>query len=152
MGLFSKKKGGTEDSNNMTEASHVPEFPEFPSLTEEEFPEFPTYEPTVSDIKEEVDKGSDDFEVPVRDSKKIDIKPERNLPESGKPLFVQIDKYKDVMHTMDAIKAKLDDVDKLLDNLDQIKTEEDRKLEDWKRDLQNIKEKLVSVDRDLFEV
>ncbi len=169
MGLFSKKK---EVKKEQFQASSRENNPEFPTVSDDEFPEFPSYESTISDIKSGVEGGSEHaaefpkFEIPVRERKpaermmpaanmeltpREEIEP-RNVPESGRPLFVQIDRYKEVMHAVDAVKSKLDDLDKLLSEFEKIKEEEDRKIEEWKRDLQNIKNKLLSVDRELFEV
>ncbi len=167
MGLFSKKKEVKKDSTPAVSETNISEFPTMP---EDEFPEFPAYESTINDIKSGVE-GSEDhepekFEVPVRDRKPAEkrmpaaeiefsskVVPEpRNLPDNGRPLFVQIDRYKEVMHSIDAIKSKLNDLDNLLAGFEKLKEEEDAKVEEWKKDLQNIKNKLLSVDRELFEV
>lgn len=161
MGLFSKKKEDKGLSGQVPNSTAIQEFPEFPMHEEANFPEFPSYEPSISEIKSEVSKGSDDFEVPKRDSKvdrrlpsvDLEAKPDntRRFDES-KPLFVQIDKYKDVVNTIQAIKSKMRDLEELISNLENIKVEEDKKLDSWKRDVQNIKEKILSIDKDLFEV
>ena len=161
MGLFSKKKEEKSLSGQGSSSNTIQEFPEFPIHEEANFPEFPTYEPSINEIKNEVGKGSDDFEVPKRDSNVNRRLPSVELTarqentrrfDEGKPLFVQIDKYKDVVNTIQAIKAKMQDLEELISNLENIKVEEDKKLESWKRDVQNIKEKILSIDKDLFEV
>ncbi len=167
MGLFSKKK---EVKKEQVQTSSEVNIPEFPTVPEDEFPEFPSYEPTISDIKSGVEGTPSfepqKFEIPAREKKPAEKRmpaadmefapreePEpRGFPENGRPLFVQIDRYKEVMHSVDAVKSKLDDLDKLLSEFERLKEEEDGKIEDWKKDLQNIKNKLLSVDRELFEV
>lgn len=156
MGLFNKKKDMQRDSSGQSVSSDIPEFP---TLHDDEFPEFPTYESTVEDIKSEVDKGSEEFEIPSRDSQvkkklpaaDLTFSP-RNIPEEGKPLFIQVDRYKGVLSSMDNIKSKLNEVESLLKKLDTIKEDEDSKLESLRKDLDSMKEKLLSVDRELFEV
>ena len=117
--------------------------------------EFPSYEPTISDIKNEVDK-EDDFEVPQRERKQV-AQAQRNSPnvrsmDDEKPLFVQIDKYKDVLRSIEVLKAKLANAEDLLKGLDELKTKEEQKIEEWKQDVQNMKERLLSIDQELFEV
>ena len=178
MGLFGMSKKKKDESSGSVVASQMqktlgsmPELPEFPTLPEEDGDsEFPTYEPTVADIKKEVSRGTyEEFMVPVREpgltTKKMvsaSVVPdsEMNMPSmptrasfgGEKPLFVQIDTYKDAIHTLQALKSKLDDAEETLKALEDVKSQENEKLDEWKKDLQNLKEKLLSIDRDLFEV
>ena len=68
-----------------------------------------------------------------------------------KPLFVKIDKYKDAVYTLEEIKSKLEDAEKVLRNLERIKKEEEKEFSSWQHDLEAIKEKLLKVDTTLFE-
>jgi len=145
MGLFSKKKSKEELRQAMM-MPPVPELPEFPDLPEEsDSSEFPSYEPTIKDIKNEVGRD-DDLEIPIRESKIQHSKPIENTAKSSpsrlsmddeKPLFVQIDKYKDVLRSLEVLKAKVANAEDLLRG---------------KQDVQSIKEKLLSMDEELFEV
>ena len=71
--------------------------------------------------------------------------------EEGKPLFIKIEDYEDAINTIDKIKLKLQDADKLLAEISRIRKQEDSELENWNRDLENVKEKLLMVDKQLFE-
>lgn len=168
MGLFTKKKEEQKRPSDQVQVqkpaeTQQPSFPTFPD--EIEAPEFPTYEPTINEIKNEVEKGLDEeIEIPVREKNfspkrlaNVSVNAEegrtsRKEVSGEKPLFVQIERYKDVLHTLDAIRLKLQDAEELLRAFEHIKVEEDEKLGAWKRDLQNIKDKLLSIDKDLFEV
>lgn len=172
---FGKKKEEEKKASAITQQvsqmPEIPNLPEFPSLDEEEFSDFPKYEPTLADIKKEITKGDEEFTVPVRDQslsgKKMTnfSQSETNAPAfvpetparqsigmGEKPLFVKIDNYKQAMHTLDALKAKLDDAEEVLRAFEDVKAQEDEKLEAWKRDIQNMKDKLFSIDKELFEV
>ena len=178
MGLFGlgKKKENEKKpfvATQMQQTVNIPSLPEFPSLDEEgSFSEFPKYEPSVADIKKEVSKSSDDdLVIPIRNqdftgkkmvasspqlseqftSLHMESAPRRSFGDE-KPLFVKIDNYKQAMHTLDALKSKLDDAEQVLKAFEEIKFQEDEKLEAWKRDLQNMKDKLFSMDKELFEV
>lgn len=75
----------------------------------------------------------------------------RRVFHEDKPLFVKIDDYEEAIYTLDKIKAKLRESDKILDELTKIRIEEERQLEEWKRDLAMVKEKLLTIDKQLFE-
>lgn len=69
---------------------------------------------------------------------------------SQKPLFVKIEDYKDAVYTIDKIKAKLKEADAVLEELSKIRRQEDTQLEDWRHDIENIKSKLLEIDKTLF--
>ena len=69
MGLFSKKRKEEALTTAKTPES-LPELPEFPEMhdeLQEDVVEFPSYEPTIKDIKGEVGKEDEEFEVPKRE-------------------------------------------------------------------------------------
>lgn len=164
MGLFSLTKK-PEEKRPVQKFAATPSFPQFPEPEQDEMPEFPSYEPSIGDIKKEITKPVD-FEVPMRE-KKV----EKNMFASQEPeameemhstanlasqpqshtLFVKIEKFKEAMHDMHNLKTKLNEAEKILSSLEELKAEEDTKLARWSSELQAIKEKLMSVDKNLFE-
>ncbi|MBI2670898.1 hypothetical protein HYX18_02900 [Candidatus Woesearchaeota archaeon] len=76
---------------------------------------------------------------------------DRHIFHEDKPLFVKIDDYEEAIYTLDKIKSKLKEADRILDELNKIRAEEERQLEEWKRDLASVKEKLLIIDKQLFE-
>lgn len=151
MGLFSKKKR-PEDSIRL---------PELPKL------EFPSYEPQIRplnerpeihELKETVRETKEHMsEIPVRKvipqqgmersvfTRHVDIKEE-------KPLFVKLDNYKQAVNDIEHIKNRLREAEHLLDEVDRIRIEENRELEDWRAEINRLKEKLLDIDKKLFEV
>ena len=82
--------------------------------------------------------------------------PQRKSPltlerREEKPVFVKIDKYRESMKTLDSIKSKLEEADELLKNLTKLRQDEERELEDWQNSLNEIRQKLLKIDKDLFE-
>jgi len=150
MGLFSKKK--KEESISPP----LPRMPNFGYNQPPELPEFPDdsemhYEPTIADIKNEVGKDDDEaFEIPESDTSESRSIHPREL--SDKPIFVKIDAYKEVLHSLDMLKVKISDAEEILRSLEDVRTEEEEKLSKWKKGLQDIKEKLLSINEELFEV
>jgi len=74
------------------------------------------------------------------------------IQEEEKPLFVKIDKYREVISTMNQIKSKLKDADEILAELNKIKRQEDSEIETWHSDIETIKSKLMAIDKALFEL
>lgn len=155
MGLFSLTKKPEEKK---LEAQKLPSFPEFPAV-HEELPEFPAYEPTIGEIKKEITRP-EEFEVPVRDKKAernmfaTQLQPQpaaTKLMPTERTLFIKIDKYKDAMHDIQSLKIKIAEAERILTGLEELKAEEDSKLSKWNSEIQELKEKLLSLDRNLFE-
>jgi hypothetical protein len=142
MGLFSKKK--------KDEPRVLSPLPEFPKFSEE--PKFPTYEPQFKQLPEEKE-----VDIPIRkpvfSPRSIDLetsRPPASIEE--KPLFVKIDRYKEALSSINDIKNKLKEIEVILNKLEEIKNEEDKELSTWHDNIDTIKEKLISVDKKLFEV
>ena len=136
MGLFSKKR------------SEELEMPKFPDLPEE--PSFPSYEPQFA--KEE---SPDEFGIPQRQSSFEAREQPRFEPEHRqieKPIFVKIEQYREALDSIDAIKTKVHEAEELLSRLDQLRSQEDKELQNWHDNVNRIKDKLISVDKKLFEV
>lgn len=117
----------------------LPDLPELPKLPELEEEKIPSYEP--------IRKMS--IEKPVLPTSTLQ---RRSLIEEGKPLFVKIKKYKEAIKIIGSIKEKLNETETILSNLKKIKAQEDEELENWHRDILDIKEKLLDADKTLFEV
>ncbi len=140
-------------------------------------PEFPSYTPTIKPASEELSsiktfvQRPTDLTIPIRQKNMIaETKPEFKRPDitevrkplvtpltrpvvsEEKPLFVKIEKYKEATHLVDRIKAKLAEAERTLVELSRINDEEERNLRAWKEELEKIKEKLLDIDKHLFEV
>jgi len=66
-------------------------------------------------------------------------------------VFVKIDNYKDVLHTVGLIKDKLNDAKDTLGKVKELKQREDAELESWESKLGEIESKIDGVDHILFE-
>ncbi len=114
--------------------------PTFPGLSEHQFP---SYEPILSEnqtIKEAVRRPSF-MEEEMRPI----------LPEE-KAIFVQIDKYKQAIDTIEIIKEKLKTSQAIINELNDLKKQEESELAEWQSNIEEIKEKLNIIDNNLFEV
>jgi len=160
MALFFKRK---KEEKRDIELPHVTGIPRFP--------EFPTKFPEIESIKKEIERKPEDLGIPMREviqtgqitKENISIpirKPiqeekvmvSRRSPDETKPIFVKIEKYKTAIDLIDQIKSRISEAEKILIDIENLKANEDKELENWKSELQEIKEKLLSVDKNLFEV
>ena len=67
------------------------------------------------------------------------------------PLFVKIETYEDAIKDLELIKDNINKIEEVLNNLDTIKKQEDREIEQWRQRVAKIKEKILSIDKNLFE-
>jgi len=66
-------------------------------------------------------------------------------------VFVKIDGYKDVLHTVGLIKDKLEEAKTTLGKIRDLKHQEDSELENWGGKLGEIEGKIEGIDKLLFE-
>ena len=142
MGLFGKKKEKEESSDF--------KFDSIPN-------DFPKYE--ASNYMDDSFKIKEAVSEPFKPIMPMQSNPMSSIQgtefngriKQGRTLFVKIEKYKEVMKTLDEIRNKLEDSEKILVKLNEIKNEEDKELDSWHSDLQDLKEKLLDIDKKLFE-
>ncbi len=143
MSLFGKKK----------EAEVKDELPPL------KFPELPSEKKANTEITEEEQKTIKKAVAPA----KPQPEPAQQLPPKSepvetpavgeeKPLFVKIEKYREVISTIKQIKEKLQDADDILAELNKIKKQEDSEIESWHGDIETIKSKLMAIDKAMFEL
>lgn len=141
MGLFSKKKKEEKE--------------ELPPLRFPESPKVP-YEPQIMPSEARAIKKaitpSPRIELPIKKPVTPMIEFPTPVPrKEGKTLFVKIDNYKRAMKTMADIKEKLYEIESILKKLENLKQEEDDQLTGWHNSLDDIKSKLLEIDKALFE-
>lgn len=162
MGLFFKKKKKEEEKG----AEKLPPLPSIPKFEPKSMNfELPTYDRTLSNIKNEVEVSPKlNLAIPVRkpsemikkrpivaETAKTEVSTIRERVKEGKPIFVKIDKYKEALDTIDSIKLKIQDAERIISNIENVMDSEQKNIESWKADLKEIKEKLMQVDNMLYE-
>jgi hypothetical protein len=66
-------------------------------------------------------------------------------------LFVKIDKYQEAIRTLNLIKEGLMNTEHILGKLQQIKSQEDNEIQQWHEQIKRIKQKVLFIDKNLFE-
>jgi hypothetical protein len=77
--------------------------------------------------------------------------PQRLSPNTNRPVFIRMDKFKESRETLTKIAEKLDQMDELLKMLKEVKTKEEQELATWEKDIENIKARINFVNREIFE-
>ena len=111
--------------------------------------DFPKYEPVISDFNVMKEKPMMDMMPPFESMQKSVRMEERS--KSKKPIFIKIDKYEQATDLINTIKEKVKDIEHISDKLKQIKKEEDQALDHWEDSLNQIKDKLMTIEKNLFE-
>jgi hypothetical protein len=77
--------------------------------------------------------------------------PPSHAPVGERPIFVKIEKYREALHNLENIKELCRNANTLLNEINRLREEENRELDKWKEDITKIKDKLLLVDKKLFE-
>jgi len=107
--------------------------------------DFPRYTPAIGNFES------------TKDQKKspMPFMPKKIMMDEGKktnrPIFIKIDKYEEAIDHISSVKDKVKEIEQIVENLKKIKKEEDQALDEWKDSLNQIKEKLSIVDKNLFQ-
>jgi hypothetical protein len=65
------------------------------------------------------------------------------------PVFVKIDKYKDILNIVEVVNKKVTGVKQLLAELEELKDKETEELNNWKNNLDQITHKLETMQEEL---
>ena len=65
-------------------------------------------------------------------------------------VYMDLGKYKEAMKHMDLLNKKITEAEDVLGKIDEVREKEHQKVEEWKRDLAYVKEKLLAIDKELF--
>ena len=66
------------------------------------------------------------------------------------PVFVKIDKYREVEDTLQQIKAKIEEAKSIMDKIHGMKTEEEQELNTWREDIKQMEEKIATVEHSMI--
>ncbi len=84
-----------------------------------------------------------------------EINPEPRLPTQSpkikeKPIYIRLDKFEATEESFEEIKNKILEIESFLKKIREIKTKEEQELEDWEREIQIIKTRIESIDKNIF--
>jgi hypothetical protein len=67
-----------------------------------------------------------------------------------KPIYIRLDKFQNTEESLDEIRNKITEIESLLKRIREIKSQEEKELEDWEREIQIIKSRIESIDKNIF--
>jgi hypothetical protein len=69
----------------------------------------------------------------------------------GAPIFVKIDEYKEILDVITLIKGKISEAKGILGEINEVKNTEDKELESWVNELEEVERKISYIDRTLLD-
>jgi hypothetical protein len=78
------------------------------------------------------------------------LRGEHMINESN-PVFVKIDKYKEILAIVDVINKKVTGVKTLLGELEELKNKEEEELRNWKKNIEEVTHRLESMQGELIK-
>lgn len=69
-----------------------------------------------------------------------------------KPVFVKIQQYREAMAGIELLKQKIQDIEFIIGKIEELRAQEQVELQNCQSNLDKIKEKLIAIDKRLFEV
>ena len=67
------------------------------------------------------------------------------------PVFVKVDKYRELLDVIDVLQKQVDDVKSTLQEIRNLKDEEETELRAWEDSIAEVEEKIGFIDKSLFE-
>jgi len=155
--LSPPKKFESEETNKVKD--YLPS----KSLGNEEFEEDEKdYLPSKSLGNEEFEEDEKDylpklFDLPLTKREDKDITKEEIYEKTGskttkkrETVFIRIDKFEEGLKLFGKVKEKISEVEKMFNDIKRIKEEEEEELENWKNEINWIKEKIEKLNNDIF--
>lgn len=109
-------------------------------------------------IKEAI--GKEDFEqrrfnevyASERGSRVIEKDRSTSRAKGGKqdPVFIRVDKYKESLEIFEKTREKIIEIEDLLKRNKQIKEEEEQQIGEWEAQIEEIKEQIQKIDKEMF--
>ena len=177
MGLFKKKtqeiEGSMINSSQPPLLPKLPQLPEIPGMESRQFfkeppiklPKYPSnplgnqfsqniIKDAVTGKKEDDFGDEDDFEqfeklrkIPMPNSQLI-----RNNQESisKEPVFIRIDKFEESLNIFQKAQKQIDEIENMLSDIKKVREDENREIDHWEKEMQNIKIQIEKIDKDIF--
>lgn len=152
------KKGFSQTMIKSAVEDEDKSLPELPEWTQEnERPQMPQMSRPVRTVEldEWTPKASPQTQQrrPAQTQVSEDLRtpPVSNQMNDKRPIFVKLERFKEARDSLVKISEKLNQMDELLKMIKDLKTKEDEEISNWEKDIENIKSRISSVNREIFE-
>ena len=163
MGIFSKKHKNKkeEDIPKLPSLPDLPDLPNFDNHPEtkevHKLPSFPSSQTGEKFSQKSIKNAVDELE---NNENKIPqppkITPEQISPMQKpvtlerEPIFIRLDKFEESLNIFKRTKEKISEVEELLKQTKELKEKENQELASWETDVQQIKNQIEKVDKNIF--
>lgn len=125
------------------------QMPELPELPEEGMPELPELPSPKSSRHFEIEIPEAPEEITHPAGSKIKLQHEEKMP---RPLFIKVDKFKEILDSIETIDRKLREIKNAMQKLREIQAKEAETMELWETEVQELKAKLDVIEKTLSRV
>ena len=73
------------------------------------------------------------------------------MMNESNPVFVKVDKYKEILSVVDVIDKKIKTVRQLIDDVQELKNREEEEILEWEKNLEEITYKMEAIQDQLFQ-
>lgn len=132
-----------KNSINKSDLLDKSEISNLPKLSElEEMPEFPEMNKP---------KNKTGRLKPVQEAVKI-VKKTIKPTAGRRPLFIRVDKFQDVLDSVDIIRQRIQDISAVIKKLREIRVKEEDEMAKWGQEIGELKEKLELIEKTLSRI
>ena len=162
MALFGNKKiqvpeipNNPKLNNQNTQQFQNPQINEFPqNFQTQTKPQIPEPKPTLPEripsiIQTKPIQNTQGQNIP-QVTTELNTQRQQTFQNKEQPFFIRIDKFNETKENFDNINIKVGEIEQILENLEKIKEQEDKELEDWKQEVNEMKSYLDSIDKEIF--
>lgn len=74
----------------------------------------------------------------------------RSPVKRAEPIYIRLDKFEATIEAFESIRSKIIEIENLLKKTREIRAKEERELEEWEREIEVIKARIDSIDKNIF--
>jgi hypothetical protein len=159
---FKRNLEAAEETHDLAEmalgfgkrAPKIPELPESDEGTEAEEEKMPEL-PELPEEGEETEETIPRFQKKESEKKprlREEKKPELRDIKGKRPLFIKIDKFKEILASVSTIEHKIKATSDIIQKLKQIRQEEVKIMQDWEMSIQELKARLDAITKNLSQI
>ena len=163
MGWFSKDKDKREEIPELPTLNkgfnNFPTFADLPEVPQkQEFKALPQLKQEKQEpIRQAIQHNSPSIIDSRPRTRPLDLPPDppeytaTELKKAKDPIYIRLDKFESTFGSFKEVKEKIKQVEEYLLKLKDLKEKEGEELEEWEKELQLIKTRIESIDREIFD-
>lgn len=142
-----------------TELPELPELPEMPKLPEKMMEDGISREEKEEIVKklpanliQEIGERPK-LKTKLEKAKKVRLEgKEIEMPKIRRALFIKIDKFKEILSSVDEIEKKIQEISNVIKKLKEIRNKEDTEMARWESEINEIKTRLEAIEKNLSKI